>query len=103
MEATAEAAHGRTLVEEVKRPYVLVLVLLAVVTILEVQVPSLGSRFSIPESLQILLLMVSSVSKAVLVALYYMHLRYEARIMRLIPVGPLVFVALLVIAVTLGG
>ncbi len=104
MEAMAEPGHGSGAVAaELKRPYVLVLVLLAVVTVLEVQVPSLGARFGIAEWLQVVLLVVSSVSKAVLVALYYMHLRYEVRILKLIPVGPLAFVVLLIFAVTMGG
>jgi len=104
MATTTEAAHGtHRVAEELKRPYVLVLVLLALVTVAEVQVPSLGQTYGIPESMQILLLMASSIAKAALVALYYMHLRYESRILRLLPVGPLAFVALLVLAVTFGG
>lgn len=102
MEA-ATAHKSRTVADELKRPYVLVLVLLALVTVAEVQVPSLGQTYRIPGGLQVLLLMASSIAKAALVALYYMHLRYESRILKFLPVGPLVFVLLLVMAVTMGG
>ena len=98
MATTTRAVQGVGRVTgELKRPYVLVFALLGLVTILEVQVPGLGVRFGIAGSTQILLLMASSVAKASLVALYYMHLRYEPRILKLLPVGPLVFVMLLIL------
>lgn len=100
---SAEVAHGAERVgEELKRPYVLVLVLLAVVTLAEVQIPSLGEQYGLDQATQIGFLMGSAVVKAGLVALYYMHLRYEPRILRLLPVGPLVFVGLLLAVLVLG-
>lgn len=99
--ATVVAENGIRVEEEVKRPYVLILVLLAVVTFLEVQVPNLPAWIGVGEGIVVLLLIVSSVAKAIMVALYYMHLRYEPRILRLVPVAPLIFVALLALVVVL--
>ncbi len=100
MAAPTTVAHGtERIAQELKRPYVLVLVLLAIVTLAEVQVPSLGRTFQFSTMVQATLLMSSSVAKGSLVALYYMHLRYEPRLLSLLPVGPLVFVLLLVFAV----
>ncbi|MBI4415371.1 MAG: cytochrome C oxidase subunit IV family protein [Euryarchaeota archaeon] len=100
MAAPTTVAHGtERIAQELKRPYVLVLVLLAIVTVAEVQVPTLGRNLDFTTTLQASLLMTSSVVKASLVALYYMHLRYEPRLLSLLPVGPLVFVLLLVVTV----
>lgn len=100
MAASSESVHGMDRVaHELKRPYVAVLVFLAIVTLVEVQIPSLGTTFGISKALQIIFLMASAAIKAVMVALYYMHLKYEPRILRLLPVGPLVFVALLVLVI----
>jgi len=96
---TAAASNELRIAEELKRPYVLVLVLLAVVTVMEIQVPNLGPWFGISESVIILLLVVSSAAKASMVALYYMHLRYEPRVLKILPVGPLAFVVLLILVV----
>lgn len=103
MRTETARAHGTGAVEEaLKRPYVLVLVLLAVVTLVEVQIPAFGEQFGLSQALQIGFLMGSAVVKAGLVALYYMHLRYEPRILRLLPLGPLAFVILLVVVITAG-
>lgn len=86
---------------ELKRPYVAILVFLAIVTVVEVQIPTLGAAWGISHPLQIMFLMGTAAIKAAMVALYYMHLRYEPRVLRLLPVGPLVFVALLILVVIL--
>jgi len=99
--AAMKAAGEFRVAQEVKRPYVLVLGLLAVITLIEVQIPSLPGWIGIAKPVVILLLVVSSVAKAMMVALYYMHLRYETRILKLLPVGPLVFVVLLAFIVVL--
>lgn len=100
METTARAAHRMDAVgHELKRPYVAVLAFLAVVTVVEVQIPTLGAAWGISQRLQIAFLVVTAVIKAAMVALYYMHLRYEPRILRLLPAGPLIFVALLILVV----
>ena len=86
---------------ELKRPYVQVFAFLGLVTLVEVQIPTLGPRLGISQGLQILFLMGTAAIKASFVALYYMHLRYEPRILKLLPIGPLVFVALLITVVIL--
>jgi len=102
MATTTEAARGMDAVaHELKRPYVAVLAFLAIVTVVEVQIPTLGAAWGISSGLQIVFLMGTAVIKAAMVALYYMHLRYEPRVLRLLPVGPLVFVALLLLVVVL--
>ena len=99
MATTTAAAGGVDVAKELKRPYVLVLVLLAIVTVLEVQVPSLGPWFGVGRGWQTALLLISSSAKASLVGLYYMHLKYEPRLLRLIPVGPIFFAVALAIVI----
>ena len=102
MATTTRAARGmETVAHELKRPYVAILVFLAVVTVVEVQIPTIGAAWGIAHELQIVFLMGTAIIKAAMVALYYMHLRYEPRVLRLLPVGPLVFVGLLVLVVVL--
>lgn len=99
MATTTAAASGVDVVKELKRPYVLVLGLLAIVTVLEVQVPNLGPWFGVGRGWQTVLLLISSSAKASLVGLYYMHLKYEPRLLRLIPVGPIFFAVALAIVI----
>lgn len=99
MATTTAAASGVDVAKELKRPYVLVLGLLAIVTVLEVQVPNLGAWFGVGRGLQTVLLLISSSAKASLVGLYYMHLKYEPRLLRLIPVGPIFFAVALAIVI----
>src|SRR5207245_4108851 len=89
--ATATAT-GTAPVEEVrKRPYVVVFVILAVVTFIELNVYSLG----LPRLETITILVVLEAIKASLVVAYYMHLRYEPRWIALIAIGGLALVAVL--------
>jgi len=75
-------------------PYLLIWVYLAVLTAAE-----LGLAFQLPISrnIKLILLMVMAVWKALLVALYFMHLKFERwnlRVMALIPVPlALIFIA----------
>lgn len=94
--ASATAAVGA---EEhgVKRPYVLVFVVLAVITAIEVFVSQLGS---IGNELRISVLVLLAVTKGSLVVAYYMHLKYEPRWMLMIPFGALALVFILVAALT---
>jgi len=75
-------------------PYLLIWVYLAVLTAAE-----LGLAFQLPISrnIKLVLLMVLAVWKALLVALYFMHLKFERwnlRVMALIPVPlALIFIA----------
>ena len=102
MATTTRSARGmETVAHELKRPYVAVLAFLAIVTVVEVQIPTLGTAWGISHGLQIVFLMGTAIIKTAMVALYYMHLRYEPRVLRLLPAGPLVFVALLVLVVVL--
>ncbi len=79
-----------------KRPYVVVFAILAIVTLAELNVYSLG----IPHLETITILVVLATIKASLVVAYYMHLRYEPRWIALIPLGGLALVAVLIAALT---
>ena len=83
---TGEAIH--------KRPYVVVFVILAVVTLVELNV----NNFGLPHLETIAILVVLATAKASLVVAYYMHLRYEPRWLALIPLAGLALVAVLVAA-----
>jgi cytochrome c oxidase subunit IV len=83
--------------EHVKHPpYIGIWVVLAVLTALE-----LGVAFfqHWPKSAIIIVLMVLAVWKALLVALYYMHLRFEPNRLRILVVAPLPLAAILILAV----
>jgi caa(3)-type oxidase subunit IV len=97
MATTTEAAGAGLgkVAEELKRPYVAVFAFLGLVTLVEVQIPTLGQMLGISQVLQIVFLL----GTAILVALYYMHLRYEPRILKILPAFPLIFVALLIAVV----
>jgi cytochrome c oxidase subunit 4 len=64
-----------------KRPYMRVFVGLAVLTAVEV---SLASLAVLPRPILIILLLILAAAKALLVAMYYMHLRYDHRILWII-------------------
>src|SRR5437667_10174631 len=97
MSETATATHATGAVEELKkRPYVVVFVILAVVTLVELNVYSLG----LPHLETIIILVILATVKASLVVAYYMHLRYEPRWVALIPLAGLALVAVLVAALT---
>jgi cytochrome c oxidase subunit 4 len=81
------------------RIYITVFAALAALTAMELGVNRLVSV----KSLQVELLVPMMLAKAALVVLYYMHLRYESRVLRwavLVPVAMAVFFA---IVVTRGG
>jgi len=73
--------------------YMRIFIFLAVLTAIEVAVAFLA----IPKSLQGLILIGFAIAKASLVALYYMHLRFENQVLRLIAIGPFLFVAILIL------
>src|SRR2546429_9622839 len=90
MSETETATHATGAVEELKkRPYVVVFVVLAVVTLVELSVYSLG----LPHLETIIILVILATVKASLVVAYYMHLRYEPRWVALIPLAGLALVA----------
>ena len=80
--------------ERVQRPYIRVFGLLALFTLIEVVVAFLP----LVKVYQILFLVALATSKALLVAMYFMHLRYDRRILAVIAASPLVLAALLTLA-----
>lgn len=79
------------------KAYAIVMGILAVLTIIEVYTPNLANR-----ALVVPLLMAIATAKAAFVVAYYMHLRYEPNALRILPVLPLVLVALLLLALLFG-
>ena len=67
-------------------PYFPVFVILAVLTVVEIY----ASGLDVPQADIIALLMLFATAKAMLVALYYMHLKYESYALRMIAFIPLV-------------
>ena len=76
-----------------KRPYLQVFVALAVLTAVEVGLASLA----LDRTLRVLILLGLSAAKAALVALFYMHLRYDHRILALIGGFPLFLVVIMLV------
>lgn len=76
--------------------YIAIFIFLGVLTAVELGVAFLPW----PKTLLILLLVFFAIWKAVLVALYYMHLRYEPTRLRLLAIAPLPLAVVLVVAVT---
>jgi cytochrome c oxidase subunit 4 len=87
--ASAPAAHAR------HPNYVGVWIGLAVLTALELGVAFLPWS----KSLIVIVLVALAVWKALLVALYYMHLRFEPNRLRILAVAPLPLAVILVVAV----
>lgn len=93
--ATATATGSGEVAEHLKkRPYVLVFAILAVVTLVELNVYGFG----LPRLETITILVILATIKASLVVAYYMHLRYEPRWLGLIPLAGLALVAVLTAA-----
>ena len=94
-----EVTTGAQPVPEVKHakhpPYIGIWVMLAVLTMVELTVAFLPW----PKRTLILLLVGLAVWKALLVALYYMHLRFEPNRLRILAIAPLPLFAVLVCAV----
>ncbi|HKZ47512.1 MAG TPA: cytochrome C oxidase subunit IV family protein [Thermoplasmata archaeon] len=100
---TETTAHPRRAKEAHARPYAKVMVALALVTLFEVVmftpvgvIPANLQLLHLLTKGQILLVLLAFAAfKASLVAAYYMHLKYESRWIRLIPIVPLIGVAAL--------
>jgi len=90
---TATETSGPIEVEP-KRPYVLVFAILAVVTLVELSVYSLG----LPRLETIAILVILATIKASLVVAYYMHLKYDHRLFRVLFTGPLLIASLTLLA-----
>ncbi len=85
-----DAGHGH---EAPK--YMLIWVYLLVLTLAEVGVAFLG----IPKWIIVTSLLIMAVWKALLVALYYMHLKWEPKRLRILVVAPLPAVAIMIIVI----
>jgi len=99
MSTTTVASLGAATIEK-KRPYVAVFAILAIVTLLELNV----GIFRLASNVQVGTLVIMATAKAALVVAYYMHMRYEPRWLALIPLAGIALVAVLVVAlVGIGG
>src|SRR5687767_15783500 len=93
------AAHAPAATPHASHPkprYMLIWAYLGLLTVVEVgltYIPGLSKRFTI------FALLALAVWKAVLVALYYMHLRFEPTRLRLLVLAPLPLAVILVVAV----
>ncbi|MCJ2531631.1 MAG: cytochrome C oxidase subunit IV family protein, partial [Candidatus Thermoplasmatota archaeon] len=70
-----------------------VFIALGILTLIEVQIPGLD----IVKGSQIFLLMIFAISKGALVVLYYMHLRYEPRVLALVALIPLLLAIVMLV------
>lgn len=78
---------------EKRRPYLKVFVALAVLTAIEVGVAGMA----LGEAARVILLLGLAAAKASLVALFYMHLRYDHRILAIVGSFPLLLVIIMLI------
>lgn len=83
--ATAEASGQPVAMRRTQ--YVVVFAVLGALTLVELGV---ARSHGIPRTAAVVALVALAVSKAALIALFYMHLRFETRILRLTVLGPLV-------------
>lgn len=80
-----------------KQPnYMMVWLVLFVLTVIEVGVAMIAA---LPKQVLILILIGLAIWKAVLVAMYYMHLKFEPRRLALLAASPLPLAVILVVAV----
>jgi cytochrome c oxidase subunit IV len=77
-------------------PYVFIWALLAALTFLELGVAFLGHM---GKKTIILILVVMAIWKALLVALYFMHLRFETNRLRILAIAPLPLAVIMILAV----
>ena len=75
-----------------KPNYLAVFAVLAVLTAIEVGLVFTGAA----ESVQVVLLIALAFTKALLVALYYMHLKFEGPIIRIIAAVPVLLVLIVI-------
>jgi cytochrome c oxidase subunit 4 len=91
--ATAPAAHGGG--HATVKTYIQVAILLAIITALEVATLYVPG---IPNGLLVVGLLLMSAVKFFLVVGFFMHLRYDSKIMRTLFVGPLIIAILIILA-----
>ena len=83
----APSAAGRFPAARERDPYLVAFAVLVALTLVELGVVRSGG---IPHRAAVVALIGIAIAKAALIALFYMHLRYETRILRLTVLGPLV-------------
>jgi cytochrome c oxidase subunit 4 len=83
----AESSHGMARGATRRVQYVVVFAVLGVLTLVEVGV---ATTSGVPRSAAVVALIALAVAKAALIALFYMHLRFETGILKLTVLGPLV-------------
>ncbi len=76
--------------------YILIWVVLAVLTVLEVLVAMMSG---LNRNVLVLVLLAMAIWKAVLVAMYFMHLKFEPKRLLMIAVAPLPLAVIIVIVV----
>ena len=77
-------------------PYMLIFFTLGALTFLELGVAFLGHM---GKTTIILILVVMAIWKALLVALYFMHLRFETNRLRILAIAPLPLAVIMILAV----
>ena len=82
--------------EHAHPPYMLIWLWLFILTILEVGVAMLGA---LPKGVVVGLLLVMAIWKAALVALYYMHLKFEPTRLRWIALSPILPAIIMVVII----
>ena len=91
--AASETAHGGG--HATVRTYINVAIVLALITAVEVATLYVPG---IPKSLLVVSLLLMSAVKFFLVVGFFMHLRYDAQVMRSLFVGPLIIAILIILA-----
>ncbi|WP_419161965.1 cytochrome C oxidase subunit IV family protein [Candidatus Palauibacter sp.] len=94
-EAGAHAADAADDHGHAHPKYMLIWLYLFILTVLEVFVAFLG----IPKWMIVVSLLIMAVWKALLVALYYMHLKFEPNRLRLVALAPLPAVAIMIVTI----
>ncbi|MGH7482664.1 MAG: cytochrome C oxidase subunit IV family protein [Longimicrobiales bacterium] len=94
-ESKAASAEEGTGAGHATPNYIGIWVVLGVLTLVEVGVAFIG----LPKTMTVIALVLLAVWKAVLVAMYYMHLRFEPRKLVILALSPLPLAFILVLAV----
>ena len=93
METHAESGGTQHTAAHKGPSYIMVWLFLFVLTVAEVLIAFVSG---LPETILILILLALAVWKALLVAMYYMHLRFEPKKLWIVVVTPLPLVAILI-------
>ena len=80
------SSGGHVAAARERAPYLVAFAVLVALTLVEIGVVKSGG---IPHRAAVVALIAIATAKAALIALFYMHLRYETRILKLTVLGPL--------------